>query len=154
MSRDILKKTVRETETKARRKPVVAFVCAHNSCRSQIAEALGKKLAGDVFESCSAGTELKDRIDRGAHRLVLERYGVDMDAEGQRSKLVDEIPRPDIVVRMGCAVQCPIVPAMKTEDWGLPDPTGKSDETYLEIMDAIEDNIFRLKRELSGEILD
>lgn len=152
MSRDILEKTVRETDTNASRKPVVAFVCTHNSCRSQIAEALGKRLAGDVFESCSAGTELKDRIDRGAHRLVLERYGVDMDAKGQRSKLVDEIPRPDIVVRMGCAVQCPIVPAMKTEDWGLPDPTGEPDETYFEVMDAIEANILRLKQELSGGI--
>ena len=35
----------------------VAFICVHNSCRSQIAEALGKKIAGDVFESYSAGTE-------------------------------------------------------------------------------------------------
>lgn len=152
MSRALPKETGRMAETNACRKPIVAFVCTHNSCRSQIAEALGRKLAGDVFESCSAGTELKDQIDRGAHRLMLERYGVDMDAEGQRSKLVNEIPRPDIVVRMGCAVQCPIVPAMKTEDWGLSDPTGEPDETYLEVMDAIESNILRLKQELSGGI--
>lgn len=152
MSNDIPKENGRKAEADARRKPVVAFVCTHNSCRSQIAEALGRKLAGDVFESCSAGTELKGRIDRDAHRLVLERYGVDMDAEGQRSKLVDEISCPDIVVRMGCAVQCPIVPAMKIEDWGLSDPTGEPDETYFEVMDAIESNVLRLKQELSGGI--
>lgn len=40
-------------------KPRVAFICVHNSCRSQIAEALGKHLASDVFESYSAGTEKK-----------------------------------------------------------------------------------------------
>ena len=48
----------------------VAFVCVHNSCHSQIAEALGKKLASDVFESCSAGTETKPRINPDAVRLM------------------------------------------------------------------------------------
>lgn len=135
------------------RKPIVAFVCTHNSCRSQMAEALGRKLASDVFESCSAGTELKDEIDRTARRLVLERYGVDMDAEGQHSKLASEIPRPDVVVRMGCTVQCPVVPALRTEDWGLPDPTGKPEEAYLDVMAKIEENVLRLKDELSGRNL-
>jgi arsenate reductase len=40
-------------------KPKVAFICVHNSCRSQIAEALGKHFSADVFESYSAGTEIK-----------------------------------------------------------------------------------------------
>lgn len=132
------------------RKPIVAFVCTHNSCRSQTAEALGRKLASDVFESCSAGTEPKDGIDPTARRLVLERFGVDMDAEGQRCKLTSEIPRPDVVVRMGCAVRCPVVPALRTEDWGLPDPTGKPEEAYSDVMDKIEENVLRLKDELSG----
>ena len=38
----------------------VAFICVHNSCRSQIAEALGRHFVGDVFKSYSAGTETKD----------------------------------------------------------------------------------------------
>ena len=51
-------------------KPKVAFVCVHNSCRSQIAEALGKALAEDVFESFSGGTERRDRINPDAVRLM------------------------------------------------------------------------------------
>ena len=44
-------------------KPKVAFVCVHNACQSQIAEALGKFLAGDIFESFSAGTETRPQIN-------------------------------------------------------------------------------------------
>ncbi len=61
-------------------KPKVAFICVHNSCRSQIAEAHGKHLAADVFESFSAGTEVKDRINPDAIRLMKKLYGIDMEA--------------------------------------------------------------------------
>lgn len=60
-------------------KPKVAFVCVHNSCRSQIAEALGKQPAKDVFDSYSAGTELKDQINPDAVRLMIKIYGIDME---------------------------------------------------------------------------
>ena len=60
-------------------KPKVAFICVHNSCRSQIAEALGKHLAGDVFESYSAGTETKPQINQDAVRLMKKLYGIDME---------------------------------------------------------------------------
>lgn len=70
----------------------VAFICVHNSCRSQIAEALGRYLAADVFESYSAGTELKDRINQDAVRLMKELYHIDMEAEGQCSKLLSDLP--------------------------------------------------------------
>ena len=69
----------------------VAFICVHNSCRSQIAEALGKKLAGDVFESYSAGTETKPRINQDAVRLMKQVYNIDMEAT-QYSKLLSDIP--------------------------------------------------------------
>lgn len=84
-------------------KPKVAFLCVHNSCRSQIAEALGKKFAGDVFESYSAGTEIKDCINPDAVRLIKCLYGIDMEAD-QYSKLISDIPKPDIVITMGCNV--------------------------------------------------
>lgn len=89
-----------------KRKPRVAFVCVHNSCRSQIAEALGKHLASDVFESCSAGTETVSQINQDAVRLMKQLYGIDME-ESQRSKLLSELPPVDIVVTMGCNVNCP-----------------------------------------------
>ena len=73
----------------------VAFVCVHNSCRSQIAEALGRHLAADVFESYSAGTERKDHMNPDAVRLMKELYHIDMETEGQHSKLLSEIPPVD-----------------------------------------------------------
>ena len=97
-------------------RPKVAFICVHNSCRSQIAEALGRHLAADVFESCSAGTERKERIDPDAVRLMKELYHIDMEAEGQRSKLLSELPPVDGVVTMGCNVQCPVLPCKWRED--------------------------------------
>lgn len=128
----------------------VAFVCVHNSCRSQIAEALGKHLISDVFFCCSAGTETRPRINPDAVRLVKERYGIDME-ETQYSKLLSEIPTVDIVVTMGCNVQCPSFPCRYREDWGLEDPTGKSDAEFLRIIDAIETKLLDLKeRALRG----
>lgn len=87
----------------------VAFICVHNSCRSQIAEALGKHLAGDVFESYSAGTETKSQINQDAVRLMKQLYGIDME-KTQRSKLLSELPPIDMVVTMGCNVDCPYLP--------------------------------------------
>lgn len=130
------------------RKPRVAFVCTHNACRSQMAEALGKKLAGDTFESYSAGTELKAAINEDAQRLMAARHGIDMAGQGQRPKLISEIPAPDIAVLMGCAVQCPFVACRRTENWELDDPTGKTDEEFTVIIDEIERRVLALREEL------
>lgn len=81
----------------------VAFICVHNSCRSQIAEALGRHFASDVFESYSAGTETKPQINQDAVRIMKEIYGIDME-KAQYSKLIFDIPEPDIVISMGCNV--------------------------------------------------
>lgn len=100
----------------------VAFICRHNSCRSQIAEAFGRHLASDVFESFSAGTSPAESVNPDAERLMMERFGIDMEAEGQRPKTLSEIPPVDAAVTMGCGVQCPFLPAVLREDWGLEDP--------------------------------
>ena len=127
----------------------VAFICVHNSCRSQIAEALGRHLAADVFESYSAGTERKDHINPDAVRLMKALYHIDMEAEGQHSKLLSAIPPVDVVITMGCNVRCPFLPCSHREDWGLEDPTGKSDEVFLETIREIEQKICELKAKLS-----
>ena len=127
------------------RKPKVAFVCVHNSCRSQIAEALGKKLASDVFESYSAGTELKDHINQDAVRMMKKLHGIDMEKNGQHSKLISEIPEPDIAISMGCDVGCPFIGRSFDDNWGLQDPTGQDDETFKRIMKEIETQILKLK---------
>ncbi|MEA5024872.1 arsenate reductase [Desulfitobacterium sp. LBE] len=130
----------------------VAFVCVHNSCRSQMAEALGKRFASDVFESYSAGTETKPAINKDAIRIVKQLYDIDME-KTQVSKLIQDIPKPDIVITMGCNVNCPYVPCKYREDWGLEDPTGKSDDEFIETAKVIEDKVLKLKeRIMSGEI--
>ena len=122
----------------------VAFICVHNSCRSQMAAALGKKLAGDVFESYSAGTETKPRINPDAVRLMKQVHGIDMEAT-QYSKLLSEIPAVDVVGTMGCNVRWPFLPCSHREDWGLEDPSGKSDEAFLETIRLIEEKVLDLK---------
>ena len=128
-------------------KPKVAFVCVHNSCRSQMAEALGKALAGEVFTSYSAGTETKPQINQVAVRLMKDRHGIDMEAT-QRSKLLEDIPPVDVVVTMGCNVNCPWLPCRHREDWGLDDPSGHPDEVFLATMDAIEEKVLDLKHRI------
>lgn len=125
----------------------VAFICVHNSCRSQMAEALGKKLAADVFESYSAGTEVKPQINPDAVRLMKQIYGIDMEAT-QYSKLLSALPPVDVVVTMGCNVQCPMLPCSQREDWGLEDPSGKEDAAFLETMRQIEEKVVELRERL------
>ena len=128
-------------------KKKVAFVCVHNSCRSQMAEALGKKLAGDVLECYSAGTETKPQINQDAVRLMKERHGIDMEKE-QHSKLLEDIPAVDIVITMGCNVSCPFQPCEMREDWGLDDPSGKEDAAFLETIRLIEEKVLALRERM------
>ncbi len=133
-------------------KPKVAFICVHNSCRSQIAEALGKHLATNVFESYSAGTEVKPQINQDAVRMMKQRYNINMEKK-QYSKLLEDIPPVDIVVTMGCNVQCPFLPCKHREDWGLDDPSGMDDNTFLETISQIENKILNLKDRIENGIL-
>lgn len=121
----------------------VAFICVHNSCRSQIAEALGKLLAGDVFESYSAGTETKPQINQDAVRIMKKLYEIDME-KTQYSKLITAIPEPDIAISMGCNVSCPFIGRPFDDNWELEDPTGKSDEVFISTIKKIEEKIHKL----------
>ena len=121
-------------------KKKIAFICVHNSCRSQIAEALGKHLRGDEFDFYSAGTETKPQINQDAVRLMKELYGIDME-QTQYSKTIDKIPQPDVAISMGCDVGCPFIARVFDDDWGLPDPTGKSDADFVDVIKKIESHI-------------
>ncbi|HAB60926.1 MAG TPA: low molecular weight phosphatase family protein, partial [Lachnospiraceae bacterium] len=98
--------------------------------------------------SYSAGTHLKDHINPDAVRLIKQQYSIDME-EKQYNKLIDDIPSPDVVITMGCNVDCPMLPCKYREDWGLDDPTGKSDEEFIKIVQIIEDKIIKLKSRMS-----
>lgn len=128
-------------------KKKVAFICIHNSCRSQIAEALGRHLANDVMEPYSAGTETKPRINQDAVRLMKDIYGIDME-KTQYSKLIDAIPAPDVAISMGCGVTCPFVGRPFDADWGLEDPTGHDDDFFRAIIAQIEQNVRSLAAEM------
>ena len=130
-------------------KKTVAFICVHNSCRSQMAEGWAKKLGSDVLEVYSAGTEEYPEVKPLAVQ-VMDEAGVDM--RDQRPKLLNEIPEEvDILITMGCNVVCPFVPNSHSEDWGLDDPSGGPIEDYREtrnlIKKKVEDLISRVKKE-------
>lgn len=124
-------------------KKKIAFICVHNSCRSQIAEALGKHIAGDQYDFYSAGTETKPQINQDAVRLMKQLYSIDME-ETQFSKTIDKIPTPDIAISMGCEVGCPFIGRAFDDNWGLPDPTGQSDEVFVEVIERIKANILSM----------
>ena len=130
-------------------KKKVAFICVHNSCRSQIAEAFGRHLASGVFESYSAGTETKPRINQDAVRIMKELYGIDMEGEGQYSKLVIDIPKPDIAISMGCNVGCPFIGRTFDDNWGIEDPTWKSEDEFKVVIEQIRQNILKLRSEMN-----
>jgi len=126
-------------------KTIVAFICVHNSCRSQIAEALGNLYLKDNFVCYSAGTDLKSHINQDAVRLVKELYGIDMEKQGQKSKLIKDIPTPDLAISMGCDVACPFIGRPFDDNWHLEDPTGKSDEIFKRVIKEIEEHVLQLK---------
>ncbi len=104
----------------------------------------GKHFAADVFESFSAGTEVKEHINPDAVRLVKALYGIDME-QTQRPKLLGALPPIDIVVTMGCNVECPYLPCKKRFDWGLEDPTGKDEAEFKRVISLIETKIKELR---------
>lgn len=127
----------------------VAFVCVHNSCRSQMAEAISKLFAGESFEAYSAGTETKPQINQDAVAVIKELYGVDMN-ETQKSKLLSDIPPVDVVITMGCNVNCPNLPCKHREDWGLEDPTGKDKREFIKTAHMIEQKVRDLKSRINN----
>ena len=133
-------------------KPKVAFVCVHNSCRSQMAEAIAKQLASDIFEAYSAGTETNSQINQDAAAVIKALYGVDMN-QTQRPKLLGEVPPVDILVTMGCGVACPFLPCRHREDWGLEDPTGKEKAAFLQTAAIIKEKVLDLSMRIKNEKL-
>jgi arsenate reductase len=91
--------------------------------------------------------ETKPKINQDAVRIMKELYGIDME-QTQYSKLLTELPEIDIVITMGCNVQCPFLPCEHREDWGLEDPSGKSDDAFLNTIHLIEENILKLNERL------
>lgn len=133
------------------RKPVIAFLCIQNSCRSQLSEAFGRHLAAETFTSCSAGTHPAGQINPAAQRLMKEHYQIDMEGEGQYAKGMDRLPPLDAAVTMGCGVHCPVLPGVRMISWEIPDPAGKPDDDFLTIMETIRKKVLDLQNQLKGD---
>ncbi|MDW7662090.1 MAG: arsenate reductase ArsC [Bacillota bacterium] len=129
----------------------VAFVCVHNSCRSQMAEGWTKKLGSDIFDVYSAGTEDYPEVKPLAVQ-VMEEVGVDMSEH--KPKLLSDIPSElDLLITMGCNVVCPFVPNQHSEDWGFDDPSGGPIEGFRETRELIKQKVEELiQRVKTGEI--
>jgi arsenate reductase len=120
----------------------VAFVCIHNSCRSQMAEGFGKTLLTDYFDVYSAGTEDYPQVKQGAVDVMKE---IDIDLSEQYPKLLSDIPEKlDLLITMGCGVECPFVPTRFREDWGLVDPSGGPIEGFRNTRDIIKSKVEEL----------
>lgn len=129
----------------------VAFICVANSCRSQMAEGFAKHYGSDIFEVYSAGTKLTEKVNPNAVEVMKE---VGIDISSHRPKLLDEIPQKvDILITMGCNVECPYIPCKLKEDWGLDDPDGKPLDEFRKTRDIIESKVKELiKRVKNNEI--
>lgn len=131
-------------------KPVVAFVCTHNACRSQMAQAIATHLASSTFTAVSAGTHPTDAINPDAVACIRDRYGIDMTAT-QAPKTLDALPPVDVLVTMGCGVACPTLPCTQRTDWGLTDPTGQGKQAFQHTADVIERKVLELQEALTAK---
>ena len=120
--------------------PRVLFVCVENSCRSQMAEAVARKLGGGAVEAHSAGSRPSGVVNPKAI-ASLAAVGYDLSTHG--SKSLDEIPPGpyDAAITMGCGDACPNVPARLREDWALPDPKHMAPREFDEVRDEIETRV-------------
>lgn len=122
----------------------IAFICNHNSCRSQIAEYFGKKYLSSIYNIYSAGSEIKSEINKDAVRIIKQLYNDDISSS-QHPKTINEIPKPDIIISMGCYNGCPYINQEFTADWQIKDPTGKSDDEFVKVINQIKEKVLHLK---------
>ncbi|MFN2363774.1 MAG: arsenate reductase ArsC [Halarsenatibacteraceae bacterium] len=130
----------------------VGFICVGNSCRSQMAEGFAREYGSDIFDVYSAGTDPAPEVKPNAVKAMAEK---DIDISGQDPKLLKEIPGElDILITMGCNVECPYIPCKFREDWGLDDPAGHPIEVFRETRDIIEEKVEDLIDKVKTKELD
>ena len=126
----------------------ILFACRENACRSQMASAFARYIAGDKIDALNGGSTPVDAINPLMVEVMQEK-GIDMGF--RRPKSIEQAiskDKPDIVITMGCGEDCPFVPGAKTENWDLPDPAGKSIEFMRNVRDEIEKKVIELKDQL------
>lgn len=125
----------------------IGFICVHNSCRSIIAEGICREKYGNMFEVYSGGTQRYDAPKQDAIDVLKRQYNI----EGQfTSDLIHTLPELDIVVTMGCNVECPHLPSKYRCDFGIDDPSEMSEQIFNLTAKIIELKIDLLVSELKN----
>jgi len=121
----------------------VLFVCVENSCRSQMAEALGKIYGEAVINSYSSGSRPSGVVNEKAI-VAMKEIGYDLTSHV--SKSLNEIPQIkfDYVITMGCGDECPYVLTKEREDWKIPDPKAMGMEEFIDIRNVIKNKVIQL----------
>jgi len=123
----------------------ILFACRENACRSQMASAFARYIAGDKIDALNGGSIPADAVNPLMVEAMQEK-GIDMAF--RKPKSIEQViskEKPDIIITMGCGEECPIVPGAKTENWDIPDPAGKSIELMRNVRDEIEKRVIELK---------
>lgn len=109
----------------------IAFVCNGNSFKSIIGEKFGNEFNDGTFEIFSAGTKPAEKLNE-VGKKIMESRGYSM--EGYFPKDMDKLPsKLDVLVKMGCNIDCPIYMANKVVNFGLEDVTDK--EKCIELIE-------------------
>jgi arsenate reductase len=126
----------------------VLFVCVENSNRSQMAEAFAKMFGKNILEAFSAGSKPSGKINPKAIAAMKEKG---YDLRRHSSKSLSEIPdiRFDYVITMGCGDECPMINAVRREDWNIPDPREMNPAEFNVIRDLIKKNVLNLISEIN-----
>jgi len=129
-------------------RPVVLFLCIHNSGRSLAARVLLDHYAEGRVRVESAGSEPGNQLNPSVVAILEER---DLDVSKDFPKpLTDALGREaDVIVTMGCGDTCPVYPGKRYLDWELLDPAGKPVDDVRPIIDDIDCRV----RELLAELL-
>jgi arsenate reductase len=131
------------------KKPVALFVCVRNAGRSQMAEALFNRAAGDRAVARSGGTRPAAEIHPIVREALLE-IGIDPGDASPKALGPDVTDGVGVVVTMGCGDQCPVIPGARVIDWELEDPAGQP----IEMVRKVRDDIARRTEALARELLD
>ncbi|MFP3897789.1 MAG: arsenate reductase ArsC [Dehalococcoidia bacterium] len=123
----------------------IAFICVGNSCRSQMAEALAKKLSKSPdLEFMSMGTNPASQVEPKALE-VLREEGIIWHG---KPKAIQDGEPIDIAVSMGCEVECPLIPGARRIDWDIADPCGGEIDTYRRTLAIIKEKVIELLKEI------
>ncbi|MGO8787068.1 MAG: low molecular weight phosphatase family protein [Terriglobia bacterium] len=126
----------------------ILFVCVGNACRSQMAEAWANHFGKGKVLASSAGSHPFGSIVDDTYTVMSEK-GLSLDGQCSKGLADVALADMDVVVGMGCEVECPVPAGFKGRvvDWEIPDPYGRSVQFFRNVRDMIERKVLELLAE-------